>query len=171
MKRDSGSDQICRNGVEQTCRFVTSDLHMLAHLSPLKHLELHLEPFVRKSWSLAHHFPMHWPGHLFFFAASKRILWIYLITAAIVMNSEYVFAKLSASHFSLILKTQRQLVEFKEGSASGSVFGFSWASFSFIWFCDNGKSEITRTLCELLVELSYQLGCIIIQCVRHVLHD
>lgn len=48
------------------------------------------------------------------------------------MNSEYVFAKLSASHFSLVLQMQRQLVEFKAGSASGSVFGFSWASFSFI---------------------------------------
>jgi len=68
-----------------------------------------------------------------------------------------VFAKLSASHFS---QMQRQLVEFKEGSASGSVFGFSWASFRLIWFCDNGNREITRTLCELLVELSYQLGCI-----------
>ncbi len=87
------------------------------------------------------------------------------------MNSEYVFLKLSASHFSVVLQMPRQPVEFKEGSASGSVFGFSWASFSFIWFCDNGKSEITRTLCELLVEQSYQLGRIIIQYVRHVLHD
>lgn len=38
------------------------------------------------------------------------------------MNSEYVFAKLSASHFFVVLQIPRQLVEFKEGSASGSVF-------------------------------------------------
>ncbi len=46
------------------------------------------------------------------------------------MNSEYVLAKHSASHFSIALQMPRLPVEFKEGSASDSVFGFSWASFS-----------------------------------------
>ncbi len=117
--------------------------------SPVWNLKLHLQPFVRTPWSLAHHFQYNNPGR--FLSQYQNAYSEIINNYCVVMNSEYVFLKLSASHFSVVLQMPRQPVEFKEGSASGSVFGFSWASFSFIWFCDNGKSEITRTLCELLV--------------------
>lgn len=105
-----------QNDVVQVCGFLTSDLQVLAHFSPLKELELHLEPFVLIFSSPLSN-AMAWALSFYQNAYSE-----FINNCCIVMNSEYVFEKISASHFFVVLQIPRQLVEFKEGSASGSVF-------------------------------------------------
>lgn len=151
-----------QNDVVRVCGFLTSDLQVLAHFSPLKELALHLEPFATKSWSLVHRFPMQWPRLVLSIKTHTLNL---LITAALLWIQSMCLQKSLHPISLLYFKYRDNWLNLKR-EVHQALY-----SFSFIWSCDNGKSEITRTLCELLVELSYQLGCIIIQCVRHVLHD